>query len=51
MSDSSSGGITAVVAIVAIIVILGVGFFVFQSYQGNAGPSIDVNLPTPTGQQ
>jgi hypothetical protein len=53
MADSSSGGMTAIVAIVAIILILGVGFFVFRGAVdngGNGGPSINVDVPTPGAQ-
>lgn len=52
MSDSDSGGMTAVVAIVAIVVILGIGFFLFQRFAGqeNAGPSVNVELPTGQNQ-
>ncbi len=52
MSDSSSGAMTAVVAIIAIVVILGLGFFLFQNFQGggDAAPSINVDLPTGQSQ-
>lgn len=48
MADNDSGGMTAIVAIIAIIVILGIGYFVFQSIgqDNETAPVIDVNIPS-----
>ena len=46
MSDSASGGMSAIVAIVAVIAIAVVGYFAVVMLRGeNAEPGIDVTLP------
>ncbi len=53
MADNDSGGMTAIVAILAIVVILGIGYFVFQSVgqDNETNPVIDVEIPSGENQQ
>ncbi len=51
MSESESGGMSAIVAIIAIVAILVVGYFAVQMLGNNQGSdaSINVDLPGTTG--
>lgn len=50
MTDSNSGGMTAIVAIVAIVIIIGLGFVAYQQYMGNQQQPGTINVELPTGE-